>query len=77
MCNIEQTIITLFFWFSCVMKMEPNLVLNQIGFKFFVKMTRTKGFKNSKNWSQDHTKGSIKIKIKLKPRLKALFEINN
>jgi hypothetical protein len=31
------------------MEMEPNLVLNQTNFKFFVKMTRTKGFRNPKN----------------------------
>ncbi len=29
--------------------MEPNLVLNQTNFKFFVQMTRTKGFRNPKN----------------------------
>ncbi len=40
--------------------MELNLVLNQIDFKFFVKMIETKGFRNPKNWSQDQIKGSIK-----------------
>ncbi len=55
------------------MKMEPNLVLNQIGFKFFVEMTRTKGFKNSKNWSQDHTKGSIKNKKRVKTKIEGSF----
>ncbi len=59
------------------MKIEPNLVLNQLGFKLFVTMIKTKGFLNSKNWSQDHTKGSIKNKKKLEPRSKVLFEINN
>jgi hypothetical protein len=53
--------------------MEPNLVLNQIGFKFFVEMTRTKGFKNSKNWSQDHTKGSIKNKKRVKTKIEGSF----
>jgi hypothetical protein len=29
--------------------MEPNLVKNQINFKFFVKMIGIEGFRNSKN----------------------------
>jgi hypothetical protein len=53
--------------------MEPNLVLNHIGFKFFVKMNRTRAFKNSKNWSQDHTKGSIKNKEKIRTKIKGSF----
>jgi hypothetical protein len=53
--------------------MEPSLVLNQIGFKFFVKMTRTKGFLNSKNWSQHHTKGSIKNKKSVRTMMEGSF----
>jgi hypothetical protein len=49
------------------MEMEPNLVINQIDFKSFVKMIETKGFRNPKNWSQDQLKGSIN-KIKLDGR---------
>jgi hypothetical protein len=53
--------------------MEPNLVLNKFGFKFFVKMTRTKGFLNSNNWSQDHIKGSIKNKKTVRTKIKRSF----
>ncbi len=42
---IEQ--INIFFVQLCLMEMESNLVLNQIGFKFFVKMIGVGGFKNS------------------------------
>jgi hypothetical protein len=41
------------------MEMELGLVLNQIHFKFFVKMTGTKDFRNPKNLSQDWSGGSI------------------
>jgi hypothetical protein len=40
-------------------------------------MTRSKGFKNSNNWFQEHTKCSIKNKKRVWTQLKALFEINN
>jgi hypothetical protein len=43
--------------------MEGDLVLDQIHFKFFVKITKTKGFWNSKNRSQDWTRDSIKTKF--------------
>jgi hypothetical protein len=43
------------------MEMELNLVLNQIGFKFFVKMIGVGGFINPYNWSQDRIKGSFNI----------------
>jgi hypothetical protein len=33
------------------MDMEPKLVLNQIDSKFDVKMVKTEGFKDPKNWS--------------------------
>jgi hypothetical protein len=42
------------------MEMESNIVLNGIDYNFFVKTIRIKDFKNSKNRSQDQTKGSIK-----------------
>jgi hypothetical protein len=58
------------------MEMEPNLVLNQIDFKFFAKMIETKGFKNSKNWSQDQTKGSIQSKI-VRWKIAICFELKN
>jgi hypothetical protein len=35
------------------MEMELDLVLNQIGFKFFAKVIEIKGFKNQKNRFQD------------------------
>jgi hypothetical protein len=41
------------------MEMELGLVLNQIDFKFFVKMIGTKDFRNPKNLSQDQSGGSI------------------
>jgi hypothetical protein len=46
----------------CVMDMKADLVLNQTNSKFFVKIIRTKCFKNSKNLSQDQTRESIKNK---------------
>lgn len=36
-----------------MMKLESHLVLNKINCKLFVKMTKTKGFKNPKNWAQN------------------------
>jgi hypothetical protein len=59
------------------MKMKLDLVLNYISFKYFMKMTRTKGFRNLKNQSQDWIKGSIENKKKLKLRLNVHFEIKN
>jgi hypothetical protein len=41
------------------MKTELDLVLNQTSPKFFVKLTKTKDFKNPKNWSQDRNKGFV------------------
>jgi hypothetical protein len=35
------------------MEMELDLVLNQIGLKFFAKMIEIKGFKNQKNRFRD------------------------
>jgi hypothetical protein len=58
------------------MEMEPNLVLNQIDFKFFVKMIETKGFRNPKNWSQDQIEGSIKNK-RVRWKIVVYFEIKN
>jgi hypothetical protein len=48
------------------MEMEPELVLNQTSSKFFVKMTRTRGFRNPKN----HTGGFIKNKKRVRNRTK-------
>lgn len=56
--------------------MELNLVLNQIDFKFFVKMIETKGFRNPKNWSQDQIKGSINF-FKKRWKIAIYFEIKN
>jgi len=53
--------------------MEPNLVLSQLGFKFFVTMIKTKGFFNSKNWSQDHTKVPLKTKKEVRTKIKGSF----
>ncbi len=36
-----------------MMKLESHLVLNKINCKLFVKMTKTKGFLNPKNWAQN------------------------
>jgi hypothetical protein len=44
------------------MDMKADLIFNQTNSKFFVKITRTKGLKNSKNLSQDQTRESIKNK---------------
>jgi hypothetical protein len=42
------------------MKIELDLVLNQTSpKKFSVKLTKTKDFKNPKNWSQDQNKGFV------------------
>jgi hypothetical protein len=46
----------------CVTDMKADLVSNQTNSKFFVKITRTKGFKNSKNLSQGQTRESIENK---------------
>lgn len=51
------------------MKMEVDLMLNQIDSKFFVKMIGAQRFRNPKNGSQDWIKGFIKnqkIRIKIK-----------
>jgi hypothetical protein len=57
------------------MEMESNIVLNGIDYKFFVKMIGFKGFKNSKNRSQDQTEGSIKNikKKRVKTGIKGSF----
>jgi hypothetical protein len=44
------------------MEMEPNLNLNQISFKFFVKITRTRGFRIQK------TDLRIGLKVPLKTK---------
>jgi hypothetical protein len=41
------------------MNIEPNLVLNKTSFKFFVKMTKIKGFKNPKKWIKNWIEDSI------------------
>jgi hypothetical protein len=41
------------------MEMKWDVVLNWIGFKFFVIMIKTEGFKNPKNQTQNHIEGSI------------------
>jgi hypothetical protein len=46
------------------MDMELDLVLNQIDSKCFLKMIKTKGFKNPKIQSQDQTRVCIKKKKK-------------
>ncbi len=51
--------------------MKEDLILNWIGFKFFVKMAKIKGCRNLK--TDFETKP--KKKKKLKPRLKVPFEI--
>jgi hypothetical protein len=71
--NIEQTIITFFFGLVVCNEDGANLVLHQIGFKCFVKITRTTSFKTSKNWSQDHTKGSIINKKRVRTKIKGSF----
>jgi hypothetical protein len=57
------------------MGMSPNLVLNQTNFKFFVKVMRTRGFKNSRNFFQDRTEGSINKfkKKKVRTQVKGSF----
>jgi len=50
------------------MKMELNLVLNQINSKFFVKMIRTK--KKFKTMKKNQSKGQIKSSIKNQEKLK-------
>ncbi len=55
--------------------MEPNLVLNHIGFKFFVKMIRT--LKIQRITLTTIPKVPLKTKKELEQRSKALFEINN
>jgi hypothetical protein len=55
------------------MEMELELVLNQTSSKFFVKMTRIRGFINPKN----HTGGFIKNKKRVRNRTKIPFEIKN
>jgi hypothetical protein len=52
-----------------------DLILNQTDSKFFTKMTRTKSFLKSKNWSQGWTKSSIKKKLIMKIGTKGSFEI--
>jgi hypothetical protein len=65
---------TIFLELNCVMKMEPNLILNGIGCKFFAKMTRIESFRNPKNWSQDKTKSFIRLKKKTDgTKIKGLF----
>lgn len=57
------------------MNIELDLVLNQIGSKCFLKMIKTKGFKNLKIRSQDQTRVSIKKnKKKLESEHKFLLE---
>jgi hypothetical protein len=57
------------------MNIELDLVLNQIGSKCFLKMIKTKGFKNPKIRSQDQTRVSIKKnKKKLESEHKFLLE---
>jgi hypothetical protein len=46
------------------MDMELDLVLNQIDWKCFLKMIKTKGFKSPKIRSQDQTRVCIKKKRK-------------
>ncbi len=55
------------------MEMELELVLNQTSSKFFVKMTRIRGFINQKN----HTGGFIKNKKRVRNRTEGSFEIKN
>ncbi len=55
----------------CVMVMELNFVLNQISFKFCVKIIEIKSLRNPKNQSQAWTRDvyiyiDIDIKVKLK-----------
>jgi hypothetical protein len=57
------------------MKMKLHFVLNQINLNIFVKMTKTKGFRNPKNCSKDKIKVSIKKKINLKLKSNVLLEI--
>jgi hypothetical protein len=52
--------------------MEINLVLNQINYDVFVKMTEIQKIKNPKNQFQDSTKIFIKIK-KIKKYIKSSF----
>jgi hypothetical protein len=59
------------------MKMEPNLVLNQIGFKFFVKSLELKVLKIQRIGLKTIPKVPLNTKKELVPRLKVLFEINN
>jgi hypothetical protein len=51
------------------MEMELELVLNQNSSKFFVNMTRTRGFRNPKN----HTGSFIKNKKRVRNRTKGSF----
>jgi hypothetical protein len=60
-----------------MMKMKLNLVLNYTSFKYFMKMIRIKGFRNSKNQSQDWIRGSIENKKEVKIGLIVHFEIKN
>ncbi len=62
----------------CVMEVESNLILNQTGSKFFMKMAKIESVKIPKNWSQDQTRGSLKKKTKRdKTKTKGSFEIKN
>jgi hypothetical protein len=59
------------------MKLELDLVLNRTSPKFFVKLTKTKDFKNPANWSQDQTKVLYKMFLKLNLGARVPFEIKN
>jgi hypothetical protein len=59
------------------MNIEPNLVLNQTSFKFFVKMTKIKGFKNPKNWFKNSIEDFIKKIIIIRTKTKGSFETKN
>ncbi len=55
------------------MTIESELILNQINFKFFVKMITIGDFTNSNNQTQNQTRSSIRNKKKVKTRIKGSF----
>jgi hypothetical protein len=62
------------------MDMKADLIFNHTNSKFFVKITKTKGFKNSKTLSQDQTRESIKNKKTIRTRTEGSCwnqELNN